>query len=72
MRSTQEHPRTPAAAALTALLALIALALAAASPRAGALTLADLGIQATALEAIVPTYLHRYRRGGRLGRTSVV
>jgi len=37
-----------------------------------ALTLADLGVQATALEAIVPTYLHRYRRGGRLGRTSVV
>ncbi len=38
----------------------------------GALTLADLGVQATALEAIVPTYLQRYRRGGRLGRTSVV
>ncbi len=37
-----------------------------------ALTLADLGVQATALEAIVPTYLQRYRRGGRLGRTSVV
>lgn len=38
----------------------------------GALTLADLEVQATALEAIVPTYLHRYRRGGRLGRTSAV
>lgn len=38
----------------------------------GALTLADLGVQATALEAIVPTYLRRYRRGGRLGRASVV
>lgn len=37
----------------------------------GALTLADLGLQPTALEAIVPTYLRRYRRGGRLGRASV-
>ncbi len=35
-------------------------------------TLADLGVQPTALEAIVPTYLRRYRRGGRLGRASVV
>ncbi len=34
-----------------------------------ALTLRDMGIQPTSLEAIVPTYLHRYRRGGRLGRT---
>lgn len=33
-------------------------------------TLADLEIQATAVETIVPTYLHRYRRGGRLGRAS--
>lgn len=38
----------------------------------GALTLADLGVQPTALEAIVPTYLRRHRRGGRLGRTSAV
>lgn len=36
----------------------------------GALTLADLGVQPTALEAIVPTYLHRHRKGGRLGRAS--
>ncbi len=32
---------------------------------AGALTLADLGIQATALELVIPGYLARYRRGGR-------
>ena len=38
----------------------------------GALTLADLGVQPTALEAIVPTYLRRHRRGGRLGRAPVV
>ena len=31
----------------------------------GALTLADLGITATAVELIVPTYLDRYRPGGR-------
>jgi NADH dehydrogenase len=37
----------------------------------GALTLADLGVQPTSVEAIVPTYLSRYRRGGRLGRASV-
>ena len=37
-----------------------------------AMTLADLGVQPTALEAIVPTYLHRYRKGGRLGRASAV
>ena len=34
----------------------------------GALTLADLGIQAEGLDAILPTYLARYRPGGRLGR----
>ncbi len=32
-------------------------------------TLADLGISPTAVETILPTYVHRYRRGGRLGRT---
>ena len=37
----------------------------------GALTLADLGVQPTALEAIVPTYLSRHRKGGRLGRAPV-
>ena len=37
-----------------------------------AATLADLGISPTAMEAILPTYLCRYRRGGRLGRTSLV
>jgi len=31
----------------------------------GALGLADLGVQATALEAILPTYLFRYRKGGQ-------
>ena len=39
---------------------------------ADAATLADLGISPTAMEAILPTYLHRYRRGGRFGRTSLV
>jgi len=34
----------------------------------GATGLADLGIRPTAVEAIVPQYLARYRRGGRLGR----
>ncbi|MGB0570770.1 MAG: complex I NDUFA9 subunit family protein [Alphaproteobacteria bacterium] len=38
---------------------------------ADAATLEDLGISATAMEAILPTYLHRYRRGGRFGRTSM-
>ena len=33
-----------------------------------ALTLADLGIQAEGLDAILPTYLARYRPGGRIGR----
>jgi NADH dehydrogenase len=32
---------------------------------AGAPGLADLGIQPTALEAILPTYLYRYRKGGQ-------
>ncbi len=36
-----------------------------------ALTLADLGIVPTPAEAILPTYLHRYRKGGRLGRASI-
>jgi len=31
----------------------------------GAAGFADLGISPTALEVILPTYLHRYRRGGR-------
>jgi NADH dehydrogenase len=30
----------------------------------GALGLADLGVEPTALEVILPTYLRRYRRGG--------
>ncbi len=34
---------------------------------ADALTLSDLGIEPTALEGILPTYLVRYRPGGRLG-----
>ncbi len=34
----------------------------------GALTLADLGLTPTAAEAIVPTYLQRFRRAGRSGR----
>jgi NADH dehydrogenase len=33
----------------------------------GALTLKDLGIEATALEAVIPSYLERYRAGGRFG-----
>jgi NADH dehydrogenase len=37
-------------------------------PAPGALGLADLGIQPKALEAVVPTYLTRYRQGG--GRRS--
>jgi uncharacterized protein YbjT (DUF2867 family) len=31
----------------------------------GALGLADLGVQPTSLEAILPTYLYRYRKGGQ-------
>ena len=34
-----------------------------------ALTLADLGIVATAAEVILPSYLDRYRRGGRFNQT---
>lgn len=34
-------------------------------PAPGALGLADLGVTATALEAIVPTYLYRYLKGGQ-------
>jgi NADH dehydrogenase len=37
---------------------------------AGALTLADLGITPTAVEAIVPTYLRRYRPAGAQGARS--
>ncbi len=32
---------------------------------AGARTLADLGVAASALEPIIPTYLYRYRKGGQ-------
>ena len=38
---------------------------------ADAATLADLGIAPTAMDAILQTYLCRYRRGGRLGRTPI-
>lgn len=34
---------------------------------AGALTLADLGVRTTAVEAVIPSYLRRYRRYGRSG-----
>ncbi len=38
-----------------------------------ALTLADLGIRPTAVEVILPTYLDRFRKGGRFGlRTRVL
>jgi uncharacterized protein YbjT (DUF2867 family) len=37
-----------------------------------AFNLSDLGIQPTAVETIIPTYLSRYRKGGRLGRASMV
>jgi uncharacterized protein YbjT (DUF2867 family) len=33
----------------------------------GALTLRDLGVQPTTIEAILPTYMDRYRRGGWFG-----
>ena len=36
-----------------------------------ALGLGDLGIQPTPVESILPTYVHRYRKGGRLGRASM-
>jgi NADH dehydrogenase len=39
---------------------------------AGALTLADLGIAPTAVELIVPTYLDRYRVGGRFNQRQLV
>jgi NADH dehydrogenase len=35
-------------------------------------TLADLGIAPTGLDAILPTYLARYRRGGRFGRRAMM
>ena len=38
---------------------------------ADAATLADLGIAPTAMDAILSTYLYRYRRGGRLGRKPI-
>ncbi len=38
----------------------------------GALTLADLGIRPTAAEVILPTYLDRFRKGGRFGLRSRV
>jgi uncharacterized protein YbjT (DUF2867 family) len=37
----------------------------------GALGLADLGLQPTGLEAIAPTYLWRYRRGGQFAENPV-
>jgi uncharacterized protein YbjT (DUF2867 family) len=36
----------------------------------GALTLADLGVSPHAVEAIIPTYLDIYRRGGRFARAA--
>lgn len=33
-----------------------------------ALTLDDLGVRPTPVGSILPTYMHRYRKGGRLGR----
>jgi NADH dehydrogenase len=35
----------------------------------GALTLADLGVVATAAEVILPSYLDRYRPSGRFDRS---
>lgn len=37
----------------------------------GALTLKDLGIQPTGVEAVLPTYLGRFRRGGRQPRKAL-
>ena len=37
----------------------------------GAKTLADLGITPTGMDAVLPAYLSRYRRGGRLGRQAL-
>lgn len=37
-----------------------------------ALSFEDLGIQPTAAETILPTYVHRYRKGGRIGRGRMV
>ena len=39
---------------------------------AGALSLATLGITPTAVEAILPTYLDRFRRGGWYARERAV
>ncbi len=39
--------------------------------RASALKLADLGLQATALEAVLPSYLDHYRPGGRFADVKV-
>ena len=36
----------------------------------GALTFADLGLQPTAIESILPTYLDRYRPGGRYAKAT--
>ena len=38
---------------------------------AGALTLADLGIEATAPEAVIPGYLDKYRPGGRYNQPAI-
>jgi uncharacterized protein YbjT (DUF2867 family) len=38
----------------------------------GAGSLADLDVTPTALDAVLPTYLARYRRGGRFGRQALV
>jgi len=36
----------------------------------GAPNLADLGVVASALEPIIPTYLYRYRKGGQYAEMS--
>lgn len=38
----------------------------------GALTLADLGIEATSVETIIPGYLDKYRSGGRFNRQAAL